>query len=281
MEINCATLRGDTAMSTLFGHKKGAFTGAASDRPGVLRQAHKGILFLDEIGELGMDEQAMLLRALEEGTFLPVGSDTPVKSKFQLIAGTNRDLRMEAAEGGFREDLLARINLWTFELPGLKARREDLEPNLDYELERFAEKEGEAVSFNKEARERFLKFAEDPATEWRGNFRDLNAAMVRMGTLAPRGRIQEAQVEAEVVRLEKSWDRGRQDDGVGDLIEREIDSFDRVQLAHVVKVCRESKTLSEAGRKLFAESRKKKANPNDSDRVRKFLAKFGLSFGDL
>ncbi|MDF1714037.1 MAG: RNA repair transcriptional activator RtcR [Akkermansiaceae bacterium] len=281
VEINCATLRGDTAMSTLFGHKKGAFTGAASDRPGVLRQAHKGILFLDEIGELGMDEQAMLLRALEEGTFLPVGSDTPVKSKFQLIAGTNRDLRMEAAEGGFREDLLARINLWTFELPGLKDRREDLEPNLDYELERFAEKEGEAVSFNKEARERFLKFAEDPATEWRGNFRDLNAAMVRMGTLAPRGRIQVAQVEAEVVRLEKSWDRGRQDDGVGDLIEGEIDSFDRVQLAHVVKVCRESKTLSEAGRKLFAESRKKKANPNDSDRVRKFLAKFGLSFGDL
>jgi transcriptional regulatory protein RtcR len=68
---------------------------------------------------------------------------------------------------------------------------------------------------------------------------------------------------------------------VGDLIEGEIDSFDRVQLAHVVKVCRESKTLSEAGRKLFAESRKKKANPNDSDRVRKFLAKFGLSFGDL
>lgn len=281
VEINCATLRGDTAMSTLFGHKKGAFTGAASDRPGVLRQAHKGILFLDEIGELGMDEQAMLLRALEEGTFLPVGSDTPVKSKFQLIAGTNRDLRMEAAEGGFREDLLARINLWTFELPGLKDRREDLEPNLDYELERFAEKEGEAVSFNKEARERFLKFAEDPATEWRGNFRDLNAAMVRMGTLAPRGRIQVAQVEAEVVRLEKSWDRGRQDDGVGDLIEGEIDSFDRVQLAHVVKVCRESKTLSEAGRKLFAESRKKKTNPNDSDRVRKFLAKFGLSFGDL
>ena len=278
VEINCATLRGDMAMSALFGHKKGAFTGAASDRPGVLRQAHKGILFLDEIGELGMDEQAMLLRALEEGTFLPMGSDVPVKSRFQLIAGTNRDLRM-AEE--FREDLFARINTWTFELPGLKNRREDIAPNLDYELERFAEREGNAVTFNKEAKERFLAFAEAPSTEWRGNFRDLNAAMVRMGTLAPSGRIRVEEVEKEVKRLETSWVRKEEADGLEDLrdlIGDEIDSFDRVQLAHVVAVCRESKSLSEAGRRLFAESRKKKENPNDSDRVRKFLAKFGLSF---
>ena len=278
VEINCATLRGDTAMSTLFGHKKGAFTGAASDRPGVLRQAHRGILFLDEIGELGMDEQAMLLRALEEGTFLPVGSDVPVKSRFQLIAGTNRDLRRGEE---FREDLFARINTWTFELPGLKDRREDIAPNLDYELEKFAQREGSAVTFNKEARESFLKFAEDPGTEWRGNFRDLNAAMVRMGTLAPQGRIRAEQVGKEVERLRRSWERGGDDDGLEGLVEGELDSFDRVQLAHVVKVCRESKSLSEAGRKLFAESRKKKANPNDSDRVRKFLGKFGLEFGEL
>jgi len=278
VEINCATLRGDTAMSTLFGHKKGSFTGAAADRPGVLRQAHGGLLFLDEIGELGTDEQAMLLRALEEGTFLPMGSDTPVKSRFQLIAGTNRDLRMME---GFREDLLARINLWTFELPGLKNRREDIAPNLDYELRKFAESEGRAVSFNKEAKEIFLKFAEDPASEWRGNFRDLNAAVTRMGTLAPGGRVRSEQVGEEVARLRKSWERGRGDDGLGDLLGGEIDPFDRVQLAHVVEVCRNSKTLSEAGRTLFAESRKKKENPNDSDRVRKYLAKFGLGFGEL
>lgn len=278
VEINCATLRGDTAMSTLFGHKKGSFTGAAADRPGLLRQAHGGLLFLDEIGELGGDEQAMLLRALEEGTFLPMGSDTPVKSRFQLIAGTNRDLRMMEA---FREDLLARINLWTFELPGLKNRREDIAPNLDYELKRFAKSEGRAVSFNKEARESFLKFGEDPAAEWRGNFRDLNAAIIRMGTLAPNGRIRAEQVGQEIERLRRSWERGREDDGLGDLLEEEVDPFDRVQLAHVVEVCRNSKTLSEAGRTLFSESRKKKENPNDSDRVRKYLAKFGLSFGEL
>jgi transcriptional regulatory protein RtcR len=198
-----------------------------------------------------------------------------------LIAGTNRDLRDEVASGEFREDLFARINLWTFELPGLKDRREDIEPNLDYELERFAEREGNAVSFNKEARVQFLEFARDPATEWRGNFRDLNAAMVRMGTLAPRGRIRSEEVGQELERLRSSWERGSEDDGLGGLVEGGIDSFDRVQLAHVVKVCRESKTLSEAGRKLFAESRKKKANPNDSDRVRKFLAKFGIGFADL
>ncbi|YCM42334.1 RNA repair transcriptional activator RtcR [Verrucomicrobiaceae bacterium 227] len=278
VEINCATLRGDTAMSTLFGHKKGSFTGAAADRPGVLRQAHGGLLFLDEIGELGSDEQAMLLRALEEGTFLPMGSDTPVKSRFQLIAGTNRDLRMME---DFREDLLARINLWTFELPGLKDRREDIAPNLEYELGKFAKSEGRAVTFNKEAREGFLKFAENPATEWRGNFRDLNAAIIRMGTLAPSGRIRAEEVDQEVGRLTKSWERGRTDDGLGDLLEEEVDPFDRVQLAHVVEVCRNSKTLSEAGRTLFCESRKKKENPNDSDRVRKYLAKFGLSFGEL
>ena len=141
--------------------------------------------------------------------------------------------------------------------------------------------DGCTVTFNKEAREGFLKFAEDPASEWRGNFRDLNAAMVRMGTLAPSGRIRAEEVEQEIGRLKKSWERGREDDGLGDLLEEEVDPFDRVQLAHVVEVCRNSKTLSEAGRTLFCESRKKKENPNDSDRVRKYLAKFGLSFGEL
>jgi transcriptional regulatory protein RtcR len=82
-------------MSTLFGHVKGAFTGALRDRPGLLRTADKGVLFLDEIGELGIDEQAMLLQALEEKAFLPFGSDREVRSDFQLIAGTNRDLLVD------------------------------------------------------------------------------------------------------------------------------------------------------------------------------------------
>ena len=205
VEVNCATLTGDTAASALFGHRKGAFTGAQSDRPGLLRKAHGGMLFLDEIGELGLDEQAMLLRALEEKTFLPVGADGPVKSDFQLIAGTNRDLGAAVGEGLFREDLLARINLWNFALPALKDRREDLAPNLEYELSQFAKREGREISFNKEAREAFLKFAEAADSPWRGNFRDLNAAVTRMGTFANRGRIRISDVEEEVGRLQMSW----------------------------------------------------------------------------
>ncbi|MGL4575372.1 MAG: RNA repair transcriptional activator RtcR family protein, partial [Burkholderiaceae bacterium] len=131
VEVNCATLHGDGAASTLFGHKKGAFTGAAADRAGLLKSADGGVLFLDEIGELGLDEQAMLLKAIEEKRFFPVGADREVASDFQLIAGTNRDLRDEVSAGRFRDDLFARINLWSYDLPGLAQRPEDIEPNID------------------------------------------------------------------------------------------------------------------------------------------------------
>lgn len=287
VEVNCATLTGDTAASTLFGHRKGAFTGAQANRPGLLRTAHGGMLFLDEIGELGLDEQAMLLRALEEKTFLPVGADNPVKSDFQLIAGTNRDLGAAVSEGRFREDLLARIQLWTFSLPALAERREDIPPNLDYEIERFTQSEGRTLTFNKEAKEAFLRFAHSADTPWRGNFRDLNAAVIRMGTLAPRGRVRVEDVEEEVARLRASWHRPVQEESV-ELVDltslltpeqlAEIDPFDRIQLAHVLAVCRRCKTLAEAGRELFAASRLKRAKPNDSDRLKKYLDKFGLSF---
>src|SRR5258706_2992031 len=107
VEVNCAMLRGDAALSALFGHAKGAFTGALSARAGHLLKADGGLLLLDEIGELGMDEQAMLLRALEERLFFPLGSDEEVRSDFQLIAGTNRDLGALVRAGRFRDDLLA------------------------------------------------------------------------------------------------------------------------------------------------------------------------------
>lgn len=286
VEVNCATLSGDTAASALFGHKRGSFTGAQADRAGLLREAHKGLLFLDEIGELGADEQAMLLRALEDKTFLPVGSDKPVKSDFQLIAGTNRDLREAVAQGKFREDLLARIHLWTFSLPALSDRREDISPNIDYELRRHAEVEMRQVSFNKEARETFQKFAEAPDTPWLGNFRDLNAAITRMATLAPRGRIRSEDVAEEISRLRESWWRPAAESPADTVLSRvmtaealnEIDPFDRVQLAHVAEVCRKSKSLSDAGRELFSASRKKRAVTNDADRLKKYLAKWGLDF---
>lgn len=286
VEVNCATLRGDQAMSALFGHKRGAFTGAQSDRPGLLKEADKGLIFLDEIGELGLDEQAMLLRALEDKTFLPMGSDKSVQSDFQLIAGTNRDLRLQVAEGRFRDDLLARINLWTFALPGLAERREDLAANLDFELERYSQIHRRQVRMNKEAREAFLKFARSPEAAWSANFRDLNAAVTRMATLAPKGRITSACVESEIARLREAWKpvriENRTETGILTEAQRaEIDPFDLVQLDHVLAVCRGSKSLSDAGRKLFAVSRAKKAKSNDADRLKKYLARFGLGWEDV
>jgi transcriptional regulatory protein RtcR len=285
VEVNCATLRGDHAMSALFGHRRGAFTGAIADRDGLLLAADHGLLFLDEIGELGLDEQAMLLRAVEERRFLPVGSEREVRSDFQLIAGTNRDLWEAVAQGRFREDLLARVDLWTFRLPGLAERREDIAPNLDHELERFARSSGRRVGFSREARARFLAFATAPDARWRGNFRDLSAAVTRMATLAPGGRVDVASVDREAGRLRASWAGAsstvdRVAAALGDGAE-DLDRFDRVQLADVLEVCARSRTASEAGRELFAASRAKRSSVNDADRLRKYLARFGLSFDQV
>ena len=205
IDVNCATLRGDQAASTLFGHVRGAFTGANTSRDGLLRLANNGMLFLDEIGELGLDEQAMLLRAIEEGVFYPMGSDKPVRTQFMLIAGTNRDLRQQVQLGRFREDLLARIDLWTFTLPGLRDRPEDLEPNLDFELTRFSARTGQRVTINSAARQRWLDFATSPDALWIGNFRDLHASVVRMATLATSGRITVDDVSEEIDRLQSNW----------------------------------------------------------------------------
>ncbi len=292
VEVNCATLRADSAMSALFGHTKGSFTGADSARAGLLREADGGILFLDEIGELGLDEQAMLLHAIEEKTFLPLGSDKPVSSSFQLLCGTNRQLQTRIEEGAFREDLFARINLWTFELPPLAGRPEDLAPNVEYETLRFMQKSGKHLSFNQAALKRFLDFAQTPEALWTGNFRDLNAAITRMGTLAEGGRITSEIVEDEIVRLRQLWNPVKKQKKTSpsdewDLWVRrfpqlaQLDRFVRVQLADVLRVCGESETISEASRCLFAASRKVKTTSNDADRLRKYLKKFGLFWEDL
>ncbi|HUQ03941.1 MAG TPA: RNA repair transcriptional activator RtcR [Kofleriaceae bacterium] len=296
VEVNCATIRGDGAMSALFGHVKGAFTGAANARAGFLLQADRGALFLDEIGELGAAEQAMLLRALEERRWPPLGADTEVTSDFQLLAGTNRDLPAEVAAGRFRTDLLARIDLWTFRLPGLAERREDLEPNLDHELERTSAALGVRVTIAREARSAFLRFAMSDEASWLGNFRDLGGAVKRMATLAPGGRITTAQVSAETSRLRGAWSarRASSDSGVAlagderDLVDAvlgaraaQLDLFDRAQLETVLRTCRGARSLSDAGRRLFAVSRSQKTSSNDADRLRKYLARFDLSWDEV
>jgi transcriptional regulatory protein RtcR len=272
-------------MSALFGHVRGAFTGADRERAGLLRTADGGVLFLDEIGELGPDEQAALLRAIEEKTFLPLGSDREVRSDFQLIAGTNADLAAAVGRGRFRDDLLARINMWTFQLPGLRERPEDVEPNLDHEL-REVSAGGALITMSRQARERFVAFATSPDAVWAGNFRDFSAAVSRMAALAPGGRITEEVVAEEIERLRHGWRAAGGGDPSLALVElalapdahMQLDPFDRVQLAEVLRVCVRSTSLSDAGRRLFSVSRGRKAAPNDADRLRKYLARFGLEW---
>ncbi|HMZ00020.1 MAG TPA: RNA repair transcriptional activator RtcR [Burkholderiaceae bacterium] len=308
VEVNCATLHGDGAMSALFGHQRGAFTGAATARAGLLRAADRGVLFLDEIGELGPDEQAMLLKAIEDRRFYPLGADREVGSDFQLIAATHRDLRADLASGRFREDLFARINLWTWHLPGLAERREDIEPHLDHLIAACAQERGQALRLAGEARQRYLAWAQSDEAPWRGNFRDLSASVTRLATLADGGRISLALVEAEIARLRWLWSGDeaalRQPTStpalggvsaadaepaepveLADLLAPAtlagLDQFDRLQLQAVLGLCRRCRTLSEAGRQLFDVSRRARSVVNDADRLRKYLARFGLDWAAL
>lgn len=286
VEVNCATLRGDNAISALFGHKRGAFTGATSDRKGLLTAAHKGLLFLDEIAELGLDEQAMILRAIEDKRFLPLGSDTELSSDFQLIAGTNQDLRKAASNGTFRADLLARLDLWTYELPSLRERSEDIPANIDFELEKQSRQQSRKITFNKEAVRRYHAFAQGREASWKGNFRDLGASITRMATLADSGRIDETIVTMEIKRLRKAWEEPNVSTArIETYLDREdiaqIDPFDIAQLEAVLRVCEKNRSLSSAGRELFAASRQNKKTANDADRLKKYLGKWGLQWRDF
>ncbi|WP_185843461.1 RNA repair transcriptional activator RtcR [Pseudoalteromonas luteoviolacea] len=286
--VNCATLKGENAMAALFGHTKGAFTGAQQARDGFLKAADQGLLFLDEVGELGLEEQAMLLRAIENKQFHPVGSDQEVTSEFQLIAGTNRDLKACILEGTFREDLLARINLWTYQLPALKDRREDIDANIDFELDKYSQEQGRRVRFNKEARAAYLDFAHSAKATWQGNFRDLGSSMIRLATLADSSRISTEDVAEEVMRLERNWHTNEPSlHGSclslimsGEQISQ-LDTFDRQQLEYVVTVCLQSPSMAAAGRVLFDVSRTQKATSNDSSRLQKYLAKFDIKWRDI
>ena len=155
------------------------------------------------------------------------------------------------------------------------------EPNLDFELERWSRDQHHRVAFNREARTRFLAFATSPEARWRGNFRDLGASVMRMATLANAGRIQTELVDEEIARLRGLWrDSGAPsplDALLGERVDT-LDRFDRVQLEDVVGVCARAKSLSDAGRLLFAVSRAQRSSTNDADRLRKYLARFDLDW---
>jgi len=207
---------------------------------------------------------------------------------FQLIAGTAEDLAERVAAGTFRADLLARINMWSYELPSLTARKEDIEPNIDYELAKYGTRQNRKISFNKEARTAYLAFALSGQAKWQANFRDLTASVTRLCTFAGGARIGLDLVEREIERLKKTWRMAAADPSEELLLSvmshdriSEIDPFDRPGLANVIAVCRASDNLSDAGRKLYAISRTQRKSTNDSDRLKKYLAKYGLGWGEI
>jgi transcriptional regulatory protein RtcR len=231
-----------------------------------------------------VDRESTPSLGTRHGATRAVGSDKETQSDFQLIAGTNRDLREAVRAGRFRDDLLARINHWTFRLPALRDRPEDIEPNIDYELDRHTQASSTTVRFNVEARRSYLRFATSSEAIWSGNFRELSTSITRMATLADGGRITEQLADAEIARLRASWVEPV-NDVLGRLLPdselQKLDVFDRLQLESVVEICRRSRSLADAGRNLFGASRERRTTLNDSDRLRKYLARFELDWASV
>jgi PAS domain S-box-containing protein len=174
VKVNCAAIAASLQESEFFGHEKGAFTGATQRREGRFERAHGGTLFLDEVGELPLDLQAKLLRALQEGEFEPVGGTRTVKVDVRVIAATNRDLRQMVDAGTFREDLYYRLNVFPLDLPPLRERGDDVLTIAEALLRSMAERKGyRHARLTPEDRARILRY------DWPGNVRELQNVLER------------------------------------------------------------------------------------------------------
>lgn len=183
--VNCGALPENLVESILFGHAKGAFTGAVSDHAGKFVEANGGALFLDEVGELPLEAQVKLLRALQEGEVDPVGARRPVKVDVRVISATNKDLAKLVEEGRFREDLYYRLNVFPIEAPPLRARREDIPALVARFIARFAAEENRPVRSCSGAALALLQ-----AYNWPGNVRQLENAVFRAVVLCEGAELQ-------------------------------------------------------------------------------------------
>jgi two-component system response regulator HydG len=180
--VNCSALAEGLLESELFGHVKGAYTGAATARPGLFREADKGTLFLDEIGDISPGLQARLLRALQEHEIVPLGAETPVKVDVRVLAATHRDLPELVRQGRFREDLYYRLDVVTLSLPPLRERRQDIPLLVDHFLRTLSSRHGRGpVAVDPEALRRLLGY------DWPGNIRELQNVLERAVLLAEQG----------------------------------------------------------------------------------------------
>lgn len=182
--VNCATLSAGLVESELFGHEKGAFTGAIARKPGRVELADGGTLFLDEIGELPLDLQAKLLRVLQEGEFERVGSTSVRKVDVRIIVATNRDLRKAVTEGGFREDLYYRLNVFPIVVPPLRERQEDIRPLVHFFVAKYGKKIGRPIeTISPQVLDTLIAYS------WPGNIRELEHVIERGVILSQGGRL--------------------------------------------------------------------------------------------
>ena len=181
ISVNCAALAPSLIPSELFGHEKGAFTGAATRRVGRFELANGGTLFLDEVGELLLDTQIALLRVLRERDFERVGGKERIKVDVRIIAATNRDLNAAQADGTFRSDLFYRLQVFPIQVPSLRERREDIAMLLEYFLHRYANQAGKVFKcIDKHTLDLFRNY------DWPGNLRELPNVVERSGDIDPR-----------------------------------------------------------------------------------------------
>jgi len=178
--LNCAALPDDLVESELFGHSRGAFTGALAERPGVFEEAHTGTLFLDEIGELSLRAQAKVLRTVQEGELRRVGENIPRRVDVRVVAATNRDLRREVAAGRFRLDLLYRLDVIRISLPPLRTRRDDIPLLAEHFWREATSRVGSRASLS------LATLAQLARYDWPGNVRELQNVLAALAVRTPR-----------------------------------------------------------------------------------------------
>ena len=219
--INMAAIPRDLIESELFGHEKGAFTGANARSSGRFEQAEGGTLFLDEIGDMPMEAQTRLLRVLQQGEYTTVGGRTPIKANVRIIAATNKDLRILIQQGLFREDLFFRLNVVPLRLPPLRERSEDV-PDLIRHFFELVEREGlPAKQLDQGALERLKRH------RWPGNVRELENLARRLAALYPQETIAASVIDAELSQpgMTAAEDEAKSDDGLSSAIERHLSTY--------------------------------------------------------
>jgi DNA-binding NtrC family response regulator len=235
LAVNCAAIPHDLLENQLFGHRKGAFTGADRDQPGVFVHAGCGTVFLDEIAELSSATQAKLLRAIEQKEILAVGAHEPVLVEARILAATNKDLQREVEEGRFREDLYYRLNVVTIRVPPLRERREDIPDLVDFLLAKHARTLGKRIrGVTHETMQLLL------ACRWRGNVRELDNALQRAVILSEGPLITPTDLPPDLAPVE--GDPALVDD-LGEAVRR----FER---QHIERILRHTPDKKEAARRL-------------------------------